>query len=473
MPAGGNQRRNYIDAQPFRAWLEAKVAEYERLYQPNPGKGFGSPLEALAFRCGTSPRTLYRYRKGLDGNNDPTDTILQSVVEDILHNEGSTNLWELYPLLKVEDARPEEFCFTCRAFVSPTHDSDVCPWCERPMLRPDLSKLPPRERTERDEAPALRFVHNPRRRMPPRPVYLDVLLSERKLALETFVETRSIVKAGEVVVRRFSNNRQSASTAVRQLLVREGWYKPPGRGKGRERAINAAVKRVKRALRDGTWDHVVEQQVLPSLRTVFDDELLHEALWLYHYDGLSFGEIAKRLLPRSNTRKSKSLKTALIDEFERRGWPKRTHRGAGAQRRGRGWEVPPEDRRCQHPGCRRWAANVGHFCRGHNPDHAAETREYAARAAAATNRDAVDVAPFRLWLEARLRRDGLSLLAFSKTVPVSYDWLYNVRRGNVAVTRRRTVDKVCTALGDTTFEDIFYPIRDDEEDRPVEDDLAA
>lgn len=431
--------RGDLPVGPFRDWLRRKVAEHG--------------AQEVANRCGAQERAVRRVLEEQVAIN--TDT-----VDKWLTRYGEETIDDLYPL-DYDERRDEEFCFTCRAFVPPTVD-DACPWCEAPILRPDLSTLPPRERQEREDAPTLKVVHRPRRRMPPRPLYLDVLLDERRTALEVFAATHSLRRAGEVIAHRFSGNVESATTAVRNLMTREGWYKPPGRSPSkRKRAANAAAKRVRKALRDGSWDRVVEQQPLDSLRRIFGDDVLYEAAWLYFYDELGFDTIARRLVHRCTTNNVRSIKHALADEWERRGWPKRTKHGQAQARRGR-WDVP-EDRRCIHPGCRRFAANVGRYCVDHDPDRDAErARANGRKASAAANYDAVDITPFRLWLERRLELTGQSLLAFSRTVPVSYDWLHNVRRGEAKVVRRRTIDKLCSALEDVTFESIYFPVTDDE-----------
>lgn len=66
--------------EPFVAWIESKLEVYV-----TPG--------ALAKACGTTERLLYRFRKG------EADYAPLSTVDALLTNEGTTQLWELYPSL--------------------------------------------------------------------------------------------------------------------------------------------------------------------------------------------------------------------------------------------------------------------------------------------------------------------------------------------------------------------------------------
>lgn len=424
---------------PLKDWLAAKIAA------TSPGQ--------VAARIDVHERALRRVMA--------QEMVGTALVDRWLTAYGEETIDDLYPIV-TDELRPEEFCFTCRAFVHPGAD-DRCPWCEQQMLRPDLSTLPPREREEREEAPALMAVkHRPRVKKPPKPFYLDVLMAERKTALEVFVATGSLQTAGAAIALHFSGSQESAASAIRQLMIREGWYKSPGRGtRRRQRASNAAVKRVRSALRNGSWNRTRDQTLTTHGRKVFDEATLHEALWLYHGEGLGIDTIARRLLHRCNTNRWGSVKQGLYDEFERRGWPKRTRRGGAVARRGKHFE-PTGDRRCRENGCRRWATASG-FCLGHDPERAAERRRIAQAGHQAALADMVDARPFILWLNARLKREGVALVAWAEDKPVSYDWLADVRRGDRAQIRRHTIDKLCAGLPDTTFEDIYYPITDDEE----------
>src|SRR5690606_3946851 len=134
---------------------------------------------------------------------------------------------------------------------------------------------------------------------------------------------------------------ESAAHAVRALFEREGWWTPPGKSP-RKRARETAAARVAiaEALAAGTWDRVVEQGPIGSQRRVFDEAVVREAAWLYFYDELGFGAIAERLLPRTRSANASALKGALLDEWNRRGWPRRTARAAGR------WTPPDERARC-------------------------------------------------------------------------------------------------------------------------------
>jgi hypothetical protein len=467
-----------VDVAPFVAWCKAREAEL-RMTIRREWELAGDPKEAhfldgqarnqlralLGWLDDSGARRLYRY---LTGESTRAPRVV--IEEAIEHAEAR---WSDVYAADCDDVEfGEAYCWSCQAFVV-TLD-DACAWCDRPIVKVDLSTLPPRERPLAplpDPDPGQVVRHRPRVKKG-RPFYLDVRLDRRRSALEVFAETASVARAAEVVVGMFASI-ESASTGVRTLLVREGWYEPNGaRGEHTAPALREAALRVRQALDDGTWDHVAPETPSPSQRRVFDERVVREALWLYWYDGLSFRQAAERLLPRTRARGVMCLKSALIDEWDRRGWPRRTARSAAP-----GWRRPKAKQRCavrraDGGRCKRWAQKEKRVCFDHDE---ARMDERVARNTAASRKayeDAVPLDPWRAWMRWAVKEVG-SVAEIHRRVGgvVSYDtlaeWAKLRPRGGapkVRSVRRSTIDRVLAAWGDgTTFEDVYLPVVDREE----------
>lgn len=381
-------------------------------------------------------------------------------LEDALDNAG-VGFWEIYPDPDEHDSdEGQEFCWACREFVGVARDDAgqaVCVWCDVPIQRVDLRGLPARPRTLPSPPPphtvkeqrSLRYVRRRARRA--RRGALDVDLDLRLVALKRYASTGQALAAGSALIGAGGpwSSPQSAAAAVRVLLDRNGWRDP---------------KALRKALRDGSWQRVTAVEA-PSQRRVLTEAQIHEAAWLYFYDELSFAQIAQRLLPIAATDNPKSLKDAVHDEFDRRGWPRRTHRAARRRQR----TLPPRRRRCLartkagRP-CRRWAAAGKRRCPGHDPDRALETAQRATRASRAAHADSVDILPWRWWLRRRVADLGSVRAVHARVADsVSYDTLINwvalrSEKGRDLRVRRSRIDRVLAAWADgTTFEDIYRP----------------
>lgn len=453
-----------IPVAPFIAWLDTRITANGA--EENP---LTHALADIGWSDDASVRRLYRWRHEVQ-------LAERRDVEDALHRAG-VGFWEVYP--DPDDDRTaddEDYCWACRAFVA-TID-EACAWCDAPIVHVDLSTLPPRGRPELRAAPepepSIVVRHRPRVRKG-RPFYLDVMLDRRRAALETFAATASIQQAAELAAPGIFSSVESAANAVRALLVREDWYRPSGqRGCHTAPERRQAAQRVRRALDDGTWDHVAPDIPSPSQRRIFDEGVVRDAAWLYLYDEVSFGQIAQRLLARTTAGGIIQLKTALIDEWNRRGWPRRTHRAAHVS-----YQQPKGRQRCtgtrvDGARCQRWAQNGKRVCFDHDPARVEEQRARNIVAAAARHADAAPLEPWRWWLRRRAIPVAGSVAAVHRRVGdvVSYDtlaeWAKLRPRGGapkVRSVRRSTIDRVLAAWGDgTTFEDIYLPVTSDDAD---------
>jgi hypothetical protein len=296
-------------------------------------------------------------------------------------------------------------------------------------------------------------------------------MRRRRQALEVFAATGSIEAASKAIWEGLFSSAESAYGAIRTLLVREGWYAPTGaRGPWAHPELRAAAPRVRAALANGTWDRVPDEVPSPSQRRVFDEALLRDAAFMYFVDGSSFREVARRLLPRANTTNVQTLFSALLDEWNRRGWPRRTQSAAMK------WRRPKAAKRCRArtlagKRCARYAQTGKAWCFDHDPERAEEARERNRRASQMAYIDAVPVDPFAYWLRHRMRELG-SLKAVHRRVEgtISYDtlsrWAHpwgEVGSTRAKVARRSTIDRILLAWGDgTTFEDVYFPIVDDD-----------
>lgn len=479
--------RYQADPAPFLEWFDAQVLRLEDREDPVAARRRSEATAKAKALTGwnddAGARRLHRWRH-------EQLIVDRRDIEAALEHAG-VSWWEVYPD-PADHGQPlpdEEFCWRCRSFVTPYLDEGQprCPWDDHAIIRIDLSALPPRDANRPPApapAPSMIVRHQPRAKLPPRPFYLDVRLDIRRAVLERYADTGSIAEAAQVAADAgiFAST-ESAASAVRTLLEREGWWTRPGRSPARRQAAAlTAQELVCDALASGTWDRVVEQTIAPSCRTTFDERLLREAAWLYFYDELGFGTIAKRLLHRSSARNAKVLKSGLIDEWNRRGWPRRTSQAAAR------WTAPAGDARCAAENrdgteCRRWAKKGSRYCVGHGEDRNARVA-YATAASRAAYADAVPLEPWRQWLRLRVAELG-SVAAIHRRVGavVGYDtlaaWTRRRPRGGgekVRSVRRSTIDRVLAAWGEgVTFEDIYLPVVSEDE-RLVPgslDDIAA
>ena len=396
-----------------------------------------------------------------------------SVVSEVTRDDGTPvpGRDEYHDDVELED---ERFCFACRAFVTPI--AGACPWCDEAIVEVDLRTLPRREREQVAQAPSL-VVVEPQPRKPwtrARPNTFDEDLDVRRRALEAFVATGSWKQAAAAVVDSFASQ-ESAGGSLRHFAKRQGWLEDANgdrrdqRRRGRARRARAAIRR---ALADGSWSALPSVAPRRSMRVVCDEAMVHEAAWLYFYEQLSFAQIAQRLHHLAPACKQTSLKGGLLDEWNRRGWPRRTYRAATRLRE---W-APPDDRRCRERNrdgtpCKRYAQAGKTVCVGHDPERREEQRERARRASAAANRDAVAALPLAWWLRRQAKALG-SLAAVHRRVEgaISYDALadYAGMWGKPAqrarLVRRSTVDRILEAWGDgTTFEDIYLPVANEDD----------
>lgn len=444
-----------LDPAPFREWV---AAEMERRHELT-GDAFARALLPAIQSDGAAARRLHAWRTESVhlSRNAVTEALAQFdvLLEDVYPDEALPDL-------------PEDYCWTCRAFVAVI--DHACCWCEHPIVRVELrdTALAPLHRRAPLDPEALRVTRRERPApMPPCPFFLDVRLDRRRAALEAFAATASPWAAATEIEGLYAS-RESATGALRSLLIREGWFEPAGRGKAAKRALTAAASNVRAALDHGTWDRVVEQQPRPSQRTVIDERLVHEAAWLYFYDRLSFREIGRRLLPLSPARSAGSISQALCVEWDYRGWPKFVKRAitwtapAGVHAAGRCTSTNRDGRACS-----RWAQRGKPVCLAHDPARAAE-RQAANRHASRAR--LVPLTPWVGWLNHRVLELGsVRELHLRLGDVVSYDTLadwtkrYGGQSRSLQTVRRDTIDRVLLAWGDgTTFEDIYLPVVSDD-----------
>jgi hypothetical protein len=79
---------NSVPREPLVAWMQERVRHYEN-------------IQKFALACGVSERWLRRLLNGYEMSNGkvrPVDYVSLDKVDEILINEGSTMLWEIYPM---------------------------------------------------------------------------------------------------------------------------------------------------------------------------------------------------------------------------------------------------------------------------------------------------------------------------------------------------------------------------------------
>lgn len=139
-----------IPAGPFVAVINAEIERIGRADTLRPSEiAKEVPAQAiLAGRIGVAERTLYRYRKSLNSENQPTETFARDVVENALERLDF-RFEDVYPeIAAAEDIALEDdaYCAGCREIVTPI--DGICPWCERQTT----SKIPARLYCKREDA---------------------------------------------------------------------------------------------------------------------------------------------------------------------------------------------------------------------------------------------------------------------------------------------------------------------------------
>jgi hypothetical protein len=101
-------REDMVPLAPFQRWLEERLPVYAAAEVPTPGRPPGRPgMGGLATATGLAERTVFRFLEGRErSKTEKYDTgyreiteIPLSTVDRALMNEGSTDLWEIYPHL--------------------------------------------------------------------------------------------------------------------------------------------------------------------------------------------------------------------------------------------------------------------------------------------------------------------------------------------------------------------------------------
>lgn len=462
--------REFIDIAPFLAWFDEHVA-----HTANAAMGYdlvdrGVAIEEaerdMRYRVGwntdAGTRRLYRYRTGDSHQGE------RALIQDALDHAG-VSIGDLYPHL-AEDVHlePSGPCFPCREVVTPIDGK--CPWCDGPVEAVEAVDLPPRPVDSEREQPTLPAPRWTARKVPLKwrgmQRLLDADLDARHVMLVAFVVTGKWSCAADVCPPFTFSSRSSAHHALRNLAKREGWLdETDGSRVGWQARTARARGRVAMALLYGTWDHVQDMmESSPGQRRIVDDELMESARKLYTERGLSFRECAIRLLPQSGTDKVSSLQSALCQEFDRRGWPRRTSAAAVK------YTPPKAATRCTGltragERCKRYAQAGQKLCIAHDPTLDEERVALATKASRAASADAVDVRPFSVWLLARADELG-SIRAVHRRIGgvVAYDTLadWTARHGGQVRqrrVRRSTVDRILCAWGEgVTFEDIYRPV---------------
>jgi hypothetical protein len=442
---------------PFARWATAELERLGADYTAEDSRrGALGPEGQFVARLGWSvdsgKRRLWRHLNGEQIWVERADMIEWLVAANGPVEEYDQPVGEIF----------DRFCPTCAEQVTTGHDS-VCPWCDTPTHGIEQVKLiPPRcNRPVVVVKPQTVVKHVPRVRRG-KPFYLDVMLDRRRAALERFVETGSMWDAAATLNNDLFSSTESAYHGFRALLIREGWYEPDGRGIHGRPAVQAAVPRVRDALDSGRWKRVPRPKASPrNPSSMVTDRLVRDAKRLYD-EGLSFLEVAQRLQHRTQHKHPDSLKSTLINEWNRRGWPRRTTAAAGH------WVAPDGAARCSATNkdgssCRKYARKGERTCPHHDPSFRARAVELATAASRKAFEDAVLLGPWALW--CRLRRDEVGSAKelhrrFNGVVHYDTvaDWCRAAGPTHVRSVRRSTIDRVLAEWGDgTTFESI-YPV---------------
>jgi len=471
---------------PFVSWLEDLVRRSGR-------------IGVAAARLEVDEAQVRRW---LNGGGARDGTISVDRVDEVLLR-GDAMLWEVYPHL-YEDEEDEDFDYPTRWCAGCAGEAIMGPdgLCSRCGTSLERTRVPPVRRGERSGGrPQRRYLVAPRpgsadfralerpefeyEQGPPRVVkgpgqrsrLTDATLRE---ALEMFAEGAELTVAAE-------------------LLWRED-----DRGYGSPQALYGALRRQVRrsygALRNGARPRVAEalahgevallEGPAPkalSARKRLDAAILHEAAWLYYYDGLGFDRAARRLWPRTRYKSHKSLSRALYDGFKEMGWPRRdrieatravSYKHGLAPREGRNegkyraWRAardgtrsarcagatergPDESARCRRP-----AARGSRYCRCHDPALREWRLEVGQRASAGriAGGHLVPSGPLRAYLLGRKRALGLTNGAIGEAVGMSRDAVGRLLKSERGLVRRSTAERCVAAfgheLGDLYDEDV-------------------
>lgn len=124
-----------LDAQTFAAWLNKRIETYELEAEreaklAGAGEAQSGAAERLADELGTTSRTLYRYRRCLNGDSEPTDVFPRTLIERMLEH-AEVPLWEVYADINDDGTTSDRWCRSCKDLVTVGADG-VCPWCETP-----------------------------------------------------------------------------------------------------------------------------------------------------------------------------------------------------------------------------------------------------------------------------------------------------------------------------------------------------
>lgn len=464
-----------IEVGPFVAFVQSEIDRLQRAlraYGPDAiGAADKSPLARALGNIGWDNDAGYRRWLRWTGEVMSSSRVVgRAAVEDALEYAG-VPLVDLYPDLACGDdveLRPAAWCGACAWRVTPMllDQTEICPWCDNPTQRykvppPAVAAAPP---------PAWIVRHRPRKPLALKPRYFDVLLDERRKALEAFAAHGTWTAGGRAVRPGFFANAESARDALRELAIEKGWLTPAGRADDwatKRLRREAARRAIRAALADGSWADVTPQPIHYLAKTMLPERIVREAAWLYFYDLLPMPTVAARLLSRTRY-KPASLRRALYDEWDRRGWPRRHATAAWDTRR-----VTAEYRACsginRHgTACGNWATSGSRYCAPHDPlrRHRAAAARRRAAMASVKAKALVDVTPIHQWLRGRALPEAGSVRAIHRRLGRD-EFNYNVlaglvgRRGTPPRTptiQRSTVERILAAWGDgTTFEDIYVP----------------
>lgn len=440
-------------------------------------------------------------RRWAGHGKDAPDRISIDTADRACVNDGTMSIWQLWPELDelVDDCGPEQFCYACRAFATPV--AGLCPWCDAPTARLHVADLPPRRapRSQRPARATLRTARGPRTERaftplprPPAPMLvppvrrgpgtgaqgkLDTDLSLRRIMLETYVELGAAhptaVRLQHLVDPPPFSSSVNGAGSIRRFLSTRGWE---------DRAV------VDGLLAHGGWDAPRQAR---ERKAPLPEWLVREAAFIYFVDEVGFLEVAKRLGRHSPYRNAHVFSRALLDEWNWRGWPRRTQSSATAARNFRhGLSGDPDWRRmkrrqaqggakprCQGvtaqgkragKRCLRPAHGTSRYCLQHDPDQVELRRQMAAQRHQTVQQRMVPAAPFAWWLRHRAGELG-SLRAVARRLggAANYQALSRIARptGELdlhATVTRDFVDRVLDAWGDgVSFEDIYLPVDDE------------
>lgn len=474
---------------PFIEWLERYV------------KNFDSNNDA-AIRLHIGEDRIRRWLLGHDQDKRPYTHISLAELDKVTLHTNET-IWEIYPDLDYDIEIETAWCIECHEDVTPI--DNICPWCDKAIVDL-LDHLP--ERREQLSSPRrrgrakLRTVRKPVpgkdgwEPVPPPDMIATLRPAEVKrgpgngrqskltpvlirLALEGIATGQSMSQVADELYEEHAQGIYASAESLRQGISRQfsrrGWASQDG---------------AKTAIEERAWERPLEHPKAEKMKgSYLPEDVLHEAAWLYYYDGLGFELIGRRLYCRAPWYASpRSLNRAIHHAFEFMGWPRRDRVQATRLASYRHGLAAKSSSNRQNPNYRRWnkheqgraqprcrakvtqgkrkgkrclmASITGDvYCYGHSEKSKVVRSEALASMRARRDARLIPAEPFAAFLRRlRLELGNYTNVAAALGNTVSIDGVRRYANGSRTTVMRDTVDKALDAYGNGVTTESLYRV---------------